>query len=127
MTTLTARAEEYPIAGVFSISREKRTIARMVEKGQNEAALRYAGDDAQLRHAVWILRADCLASEISSTDCGRFASVSRLSVMKVSSLRCVAVVCRAMPICSASERRCCWSSSAALSGPSETLTQSTFS
>ena len=28
------------------------TIARMVEKGQNEAALRYAGDDAQLRHAV---------------------------------------------------------------------------
>ena len=30
MTTLTARAEEYPIAGVFSISREKRTIARMV-------------------------------------------------------------------------------------------------
>jgi hypothetical protein len=28
------------------------TIARMVEKGQSEAALRYAGDDAQLRHAV---------------------------------------------------------------------------
>lgn len=28
------------------------TIARMVEKGQHEAALRYAGDDAQLRHAV---------------------------------------------------------------------------
>ncbi|UOM34725.1 N-acetyl-D-Glu racemase DgcA [Acuticoccus sp. I52.16.1] len=30
MTALTAVAEEYPIAGVFSISRERRTIARMV-------------------------------------------------------------------------------------------------
>mmetsp|Transcript_42550 Transcript_42550/g.124631 ORF Transcript_42550/g.124631 Transcript_42550/m.124631 type:complete len:438 (-) Transcript_42550:1648-2961(-) len=68
-----------------------------------------------------------LASPISSIDCGRFESFSSDSAMNsvISLVRAAAT--RRMPTSSVSERRCCWSSSAALNGASETVMQSTRS
>jgi len=48
-------ARDFRLEDEFPLVKQRyfeSTIARMVEKGQSEAALRYAGDDAQLRHAV---------------------------------------------------------------------------
>jgi len=48
-------ARDFRLEDEFPLVKQRyfeSTIARMVEKGQSEAALRYAGDDTQLRHAV---------------------------------------------------------------------------
>jgi hypothetical protein len=48
-------ARDFRLEDEFPLVKQRyfeSTIARMVEKGQSEAALRYAGDDSTLRHAV---------------------------------------------------------------------------